>query len=227
MTSLLPLLRASAAAAAGASSSSRLSSSFLPLSAYLRLGGVRHGSITMWNHDWKPGPYPTTPEQRAAAAKKYGLLVEDYEPDPNTDFGDYPKLARVGGHARDVYEDWDYPDLRRNFGEPLHQNWDCMTEDRYEPQSEVKGYFPRELTYGKMLKLLGLGLLAYAALWGFTVNVVADYAILPKQIPADRFIKGMKHYTFELKDDCDEDEYEYDGPQLRETTLPSGRKIRN
>lgn len=27
-----------------------------------------------------PGPYPTTPEERAAAAKKYNMRVEDYEP---------------------------------------------------------------------------------------------------------------------------------------------------
>lgn len=30
--------------------------------------------------DALPGPYPKTPEERAAAAKKYNLRVEDYEP---------------------------------------------------------------------------------------------------------------------------------------------------
>lgn len=33
-----------------------------------------------WNRDWKPGAYPETPEEREAAAKKYGMRVEDYEP---------------------------------------------------------------------------------------------------------------------------------------------------
>jgi hypothetical protein len=32
-----------------------------------------------WNKDYKPGPYPKTPEERKAAAKKYGLLPEEYE----------------------------------------------------------------------------------------------------------------------------------------------------
>lgn len=31
-----------------------------------------------WNKDFKPGPFPQTEEERRAAAKKYGLLPEDY-----------------------------------------------------------------------------------------------------------------------------------------------------
>ena len=30
--------------------------------------------------DMLPGPYPKTPEERAATAKKYNMQVEDYEP---------------------------------------------------------------------------------------------------------------------------------------------------
>lgn len=30
--------------------------------------------------DILPGPYPKTPEEKAAAAKKYNIRVEDYEP---------------------------------------------------------------------------------------------------------------------------------------------------
>jgi len=68
-----------------------------------------------------PGPYPKTPEERAAAAKKYGLRVEDYEPYPDdgTGFGDYPKLPLVSAEARDPYEDYDLPSLKRNFNEPV------------------------------------------------------------------------------------------------------------
>lgn len=36
-----------------------------------------HFSID-WNKDFKPGPLPTTEEERRAAAKKYGLLPEEY-----------------------------------------------------------------------------------------------------------------------------------------------------
>lgn len=74
-----------------------------------------------WNKDWKPGPFPTTPEERAAAAKRYGLRVEDYDVYPNDGmgYGDYPKLPLVSGDARDPYEDWDIPALKRNYGEPV------------------------------------------------------------------------------------------------------------
>ena len=74
-----------------------------------------------WNKNWKPGPYPRTPEERAAAAKKYGLTEADYEPYPDDGmgYGDYPKLPRVSAEARDPYEDWDMPEMKRNFGEPV------------------------------------------------------------------------------------------------------------
>lgn len=37
--------------------------------------------------DSLPGPYPKTPEEKAAAAKKYNLRVEDYEPYPDNGEG--------------------------------------------------------------------------------------------------------------------------------------------
>ena len=77
--------------------------------------------LTDWNRDWMPGPYPKTQEEREAAAKKYGLRVEDYEPYPDDGFGygDYPKLPRVSGEARSPYEIYDMPSLKRNFNEPV------------------------------------------------------------------------------------------------------------
>ena len=104
MTSLLPLLRAAAAASSRGGN--------IPTSSLRLLGGVRHGSISTWNQDWRPGQFPTTDEERAAAAKKYGLLVEDYKPISTGEYGDYPELPDVGGAARDVYYDWDDPHER-------------------------------------------------------------------------------------------------------------------
>ena len=74
-----------------------------------------------WNHDWQPSQYPTTPAERAAAAKKYGLREEDYEPYPEDGFGhgDYPMLPRTPANSRDPYENWDMPEYRRNYGEPV------------------------------------------------------------------------------------------------------------
>lgn len=37
--------------------------------------------------DSLPGPFPKTPEERAAAAKKYNIRVEDYEPYPDNGEG--------------------------------------------------------------------------------------------------------------------------------------------
>ena len=79
--------------------------------------------LTDWNRDWKPGPYPKTPEERAAAAKKYGMRIEDYEPYPDdgTGYGDYPKLPDVSVYGRSPYEVYDEPAYKRNFNEPV--NW--------------------------------------------------------------------------------------------------------
>jgi len=68
-----------------------------------------------------PGKYPKTQEEREAAAKKYGLRVEDYEPHPDDGegYGDYPKLPLKCVEGRDPYEDYDEPTLRRNFNEPV------------------------------------------------------------------------------------------------------------
>lgn len=192
MTALLPLLRAS----------SRTAKSGIPASSYRLLGCVRHGSVTTWNQDWRPGQFPVTPEERAAAAKKYGLLVEDYEPMPYGEWGDYPKIPDVGGAAKDPYYNWDDPHTRRNFGEPLHLHWDCLTEDRFEAQSEVKGYFPKGRTYGQMLRhFLTIMIVAFLVYYS-TCNVVVNYPIMPKQYPSDVAVKGMKHYTFEIE--CDD-----------------------
>ena len=73
-----------------------------------------------WTRDWKPGPYPKTKEEREAAAKKYNLIPEDYEPLPDgTGWGDYPDLPIVGTDARDPYEDFDFHYRRRNYGETV------------------------------------------------------------------------------------------------------------
>lgn len=43
-----------------------------------------------WNKDFKPAPYPKTEEERAKAAKKYGIPLDKYEPYPDdgTGYGD-------------------------------------------------------------------------------------------------------------------------------------------
>uniref|UniRef100_A0A3B4WY56 NADH:ubiquinone oxidoreductase subunit B8 n=1 Tax=Seriola lalandi dorsalis TaxID=1841481 RepID=A0A3B4WY56_SERLL len=84
--------------------------------------------------DSLPGPYPNTPEERAAAAKKYNIRIEDYEPYPDKGegFGDYPKLPDRSQHERDPWYQWDHPDLRRNWGEPMHWDFDMYIRNRVD-----------------------------------------------------------------------------------------------
>jgi NADH dehydrogenase (ubiquinone) 1 beta subcomplex subunit 8 len=76
---------------------------------------------TAWNKEWLPSKRPKTQEEREAAAKKYGLLPQDYEPYPDDGHGvgDYPKLPDIGGDSRSDWEDYDMPTLKRNYQEPV------------------------------------------------------------------------------------------------------------
>ncbi|XP_056325968.1 NADH dehydrogenase [ubiquinone] 1 beta subcomplex subunit 8, mitochondrial [Danio aesculapii] len=84
--------------------------------------------------DGLPGPYPKTPEERAAAAKKYNMRPEDYQPYPDDGWGsgDYPMLPDRSQHERDPYYRWDHPDLRRNWGEPMHYHFDMYIRNRVD-----------------------------------------------------------------------------------------------
>ncbi|KAM6443047.1 NADH dehydrogenase [ubiquinone] 1 beta subcomplex subunit 8, mitochondrial [Liasis olivaceus] len=81
-----------------------------------------------------PGSYPKTPGERAAAAKKYNLTLEDYKTyaDDGVGYGDYPKLPDQSLHEKNPWYEWDQPDLRRNFGEPVHRNFDLFVRTRVD-----------------------------------------------------------------------------------------------
>lgn len=81
-------------------------------------------SISDWNYQYQPGPYPKTLEERAAAAKKYNLSLDEYEPYPeDMGYGDYPKLPEVGIESKDPYYPYDNPEYKRNFNEPVSLNY--------------------------------------------------------------------------------------------------------
>lgn len=77
--------------------------------------------VSDWNKDFKPAPYPTTEEERVAAAKKYNLLPQEYKPYPDDGmgYGDYPHLPDVSNDLKDPYYPYDMPDMKRNFNEPV------------------------------------------------------------------------------------------------------------
>ena len=80
--------------------------------------------------------------ERLAAAKKYGLIPEDYKPYPPDAFwneavgphglGDYPMLGKSSQDSRSGHINWDDPDLKRNYGEPLHYNYYATQETRFD-----------------------------------------------------------------------------------------------
>lgn len=101
------------------------------------------GSVTSvrnhWNKDFKPAPYPSTQKEREASAKKYGIPIEEYKPYPDDGlgYGDYPHLKDESVEARDPNYPYDYPEYKRNFGEPIHADIDLYSEDRWN-NSEKK-----------------------------------------------------------------------------------------
>lgn len=86
-----------------------------------------------WNKDWKPGPYPRTQAEREAAAKRYGIPIEQYEPYPDDGmgYGDYPKLPNISVDRKDPHYPYDFPEAKRNFGDPIHVDVDVYSEDRH------------------------------------------------------------------------------------------------
>ncbi|KAK3768644.1 hypothetical protein RRG08_065938 [Elysia crispata] len=153
-----------------------------------------------WNKDWKPGPIPRTPEERAAAAKKYGLRPEDYNALADGDIGDYPDLPLVARSWRDPFEDYDLPGEKRNFGEPVHASADIIGADLWDPNADGR------YTYGQML--LYCALTFFGFLTAFLVLSPYQYfpPEMPKQYPFNNLYleKGgdpadepeIKHYTF-------------------------------
>lgn len=133
-----------------------------------------------------------TPEQREAAAKKYGLRPEDYEPYPDDGFGygDYPKLPYASGESRDPYQIWDMPTMMRNYGEPMHVDWDIIQEDKWDPNR--KWQVPKWKMFLMCIGSFGGIILIYFLLEPYPYFV----PMMPKQYPED----GIEHYTFEKKD---------------------------
>merc|ERR1711970_1286912 len=147
--------------------------------------------MAAWNKDWKPGPYPTTPEERAAAARKYGLRPDEYEPYPDDGLGlgDYPKLPNVSAEARNPFGNYDHPEHRRNFGEPLHADMDMYgldrvddtTKPRYSLQYQAACFFGVMTTFFIVYSLLD------------DPQRKMHWPKMPKQYPGE----GKVHYTFE------------------------------
>ncbi|KAE9543180.1 hypothetical protein AGLY_003091 [Aphis glycines] len=143
---------------------------------------------------WKPGPYPKTEEERLAAAKKYGLLPEEYAPYPDDGlgFGDYPKLPDIGQDSKSEYYPWDCPEHNRNFGEIMHVHADMWGSDKGDPNYRQKARYP---DWQRVLSF-------FVAVFGISgLMITGDYwckryrPFMPKQWPQD----NVKYYTYSDK----------------------------
>uniref|UniRef100_UPI0037E89C73 NADH dehydrogenase [ubiquinone] 1 beta subcomplex subunit 8, mitochondrial n=1 Tax=Semicossyphus pulcher TaxID=241346 RepID=UPI0037E89C73 len=140
------------------------------------LSGARAASGS--TKDTVLGPYPKTPEERAAAAKKYNMRVEDYEPFPDNGegYGDYPKLPDRSQHERDPWYQWDHPDLRRNWGEPMHWQFDMFIRNRVDTS-------PSPVSWSRMCKHL-FGFIGFMLFMFYLGEKFPAYQpVAPKQYP--------------------------------------------
>ncbi|XP_003702585.1 NADH:ubiquinone oxidoreductase subunit ASHI [Megachile rotundata] len=133
-----------------------------------------------------PDDYPETEEERRKSAAKYGLHPYEYEPYPNDHryLGDYPQLPWIGVVARDPYYPWDYPVIRRNYGDPIHPEQDMMGEDRYD-------YGVRQLvsdTTGALIFIATIGVFYLA----YKFSSHTSFPRMEKQYP-----RNGVHYSFE------------------------------
>ncbi|XP_042209567.1 NADH dehydrogenase [ubiquinone] 1 beta subcomplex subunit 8, mitochondrial-like [Homarus americanus] len=142
-----------------------------------------------WNKDWKPSPFPVTPEERAAAARKYGLRPEEYKPYPDDGlgYGDYPDVPLVSAESRDPYGNWDYPEHRRNFGEPIHADFEMYGLDRVNASQKLR-FSPRQQALTFFAVMAG-----FMGIYFLLEDNKMHWPHLPKQYPQE----GVVHYTFE------------------------------
>ncbi|KAH0624371.1 hypothetical protein JD844_031774 [Phrynosoma platyrhinos] len=134
----------------------------------MSLRAAARGSLRPWAllraRGWKAvAPGGARAEERAAAARKYNMRVEDYEPYPDDGmgYGDYPKLPDRSQQERDPWYDWDHPDLRRNHGETMHWDFDMYVRTRVDTSPTVVSWHTmRNYLFGFigfMLVMFGLG----------------------------------------------------------------------
>ncbi|XP_031636308.1 NADH dehydrogenase [ubiquinone] 1 beta subcomplex subunit 8, mitochondrial [Contarinia nasturtii] len=144
-----------------------------------------------WNKDFAPEPLPKTEEERRAAAKKYGLLPEEYKTYPDDlPYGDYPHLEDKPYEQKDIYYPYDHPEFRRNFGEPIHAEHDLHEETRAGTAA------PLRYSMGVMwASFLGV-MCGTFALYVFLEDKKMYQPAMPRQMPKD-VKNGAKHYSFE------------------------------
>ncbi|CAF1131143.1 unnamed protein product [Rotaria magnacalcarata] len=147
------------------------------------------------NREWRPNEEaPVTPEDRAATARKYNMLEEDYKPlPPERNAGDMPDVPPAGKYFdRNPWEDYDYAADRQNWNEPHHP------EDhiKYDKTRLGHGAEKQPIILKKLLRLLILPVTFILTAYGLrSLELMTPTFRSPKVEP------GVVHYSFEKNDD--------------------------
>lgn len=165
---------------------------------FRRLYGKTNDILIMISFYQITANIPVTPEEKAKAARKYGMIPEDYEPIGTTDpfvgkfvnYGDYPKMQLEAMNEMPTHYPYDTPEHKRDYGWPIHidDKWlDDRIYDSYE--NEPKIYSPYRLAAGFFLVM---PIIFYVFL-----NVPKSYyPALRQGRPND----GRQHYEFQRVD---------------------------
>jgi hypothetical protein len=147
------------------------------------------------NREWRPNEEaPVTAEDRAATARKYNMLPEDYKPcPPERNAGDMPDIAPAGRFfERSPWEDYDYPMERQNWNEPRHPD----DHIKYDKTRLGHGEDKQPVLLKELLKLLILPVSFILAAYG-----LRSFEFMNPTFRSPRLEPGVVHYSFEKKDD--------------------------
>ena len=126
-----------------------------------------------------PGTLSQDPRRTGCCRQQqYNMRLEDYEPYPDDGmgYGDHPKLPDCSQQERDPWYDWDHPDLRLNWGEPMHWDLDMYRRNRV-------GTSPTPVNWNLMCKYL-FGFVAFMLFMFWVGETYPAYQpVGPKQYP--------------------------------------------
>lgn len=145
--------------------------------------------------------YPKTKEERERAAKKYNLIIEDYEPYPEEEgWGDYPNLKCIGAYNKDWYEDYDDLLEHRYYGEPIEFDADLYYWERIDPFSDER---PAQLpNWQQHLIFFSICTLPFALYWFFTSTPTGKKIHINHQLKfKTNEVPGTQFYWFPTREE--------------------------
>ena len=109
---------------------------------------------------------------------------------------------------RDKLYEWDYPEYRRNYGEPLQEEWWKYHDTRVSPMTcnHVNkkwnhfyfGFTDYRYTRGEMFRMQFYAILIIAGLWIITDGEHGIPKLTHQRLDQQLLTDGVEHYTFDV-----------------------------